>query len=88
MIDKQDFVRYVEIYRDFENYLDKLANMHINIYRDSSCDCLKDAYVALLCQVMDVYVDDKYPNELESYLFERRESKSPGEFYNQLTEKE
>lgn len=84
MIDKIDFVRYVEIYQDFEKYLNELADVKVNVWKDDRCGWFRDAYVALVCHAMDISIDDKYPNDIEMYLFENRCFDSPGALYDWL----
>ena len=87
MINKQDFVRYVEIFDNFEEYLKKLDAVNVKLWEEPSCGWFRDAYVAAICQLIDVEIDLKYENALEQYLFDDKEfrTRTPEEFYDWLT---
>lgn len=82
MISKEEFVRYIEIYKQFEDTLNKLDELHVSLWEDESVGRFCVAYVSALCQLTNVRIDSKCNNDIETYLYENREWNTPEELYD------
>lgn len=68
MIDKKRFRQYVRSYMDFNRYLDRLADLSINIWENDELSSFTSYYTEMLYRLVDL--DPQDPNTpLESFLY-------------------
>jgi len=70
MIDKETFVERVMCYKNFNDYIDKLADLGVNIWEHDSFGWFDDSYVEMLCDSVGLPRDDVTYNEVENLLYE------------------
>lgn len=69
MISKEDFVKYIHIFISSDKYLDHLYEYHVNIFDAEPFMYFRDAYVDMLCKLMDLPAGKKEFNVLEEYIY-------------------
>jgi len=84
MLTREEFKRSVEAYEDFENYLDKLAELQINIWENDSVGWFRDQYMTLLCKAMEQELDNIYLNDLEEFVYNNFSSENIDTVYDKL----
>lgn len=70
MLTKGEFKRYVGSYLKFEDYLNKLSDLNINIWERPDVGFFQDNYIRELSLLMDLEVDTKHGNDLELFLYD------------------
>jgi len=85
MLTREEFKRSVEAYEDFENYLDKLAELQINIWENDSVGCFMDQYMSLLCKTMGQKLDHIILNDLEEFVYNNFSSENIDAIYDKLS---
>ena len=70
MINKETFVERVMCYKNFNDYIDKLADLGVNIWEQDSFGWFNDSYVEMLCDSVDLPRDGVVNNAVEELLYE------------------
>ena len=83
MISKEKFIEFINVWKNFDTYLDELGELHINIWEDDRCGYFRDKYMELFCLAVGIDIGDTF-NDLENYVYGYSDFKDIDEFYNHL----
>ena len=83
MLTKKEFCTLAQTYFDFDNYLDKLADLSVNIFDEECVGWFRDNYVYMVNKLMGCERHDDYLNELEEYMYNYQPC-PPEEFYDKF----
>ena len=86
MLTKEEFCKYVNTYKEFQDYIDKLDKLNIKLWETEVVGRYIDNYVTMVSKLMDCAPDEKNGTVVENFLFNYEyENRDLEEFYDEVS---